>query len=113
MNAVFVLLFLATTLVAAQFEPAVPFTVDGKYPKKSEYNYNCSYFVACSKGLEDNGGIRCLAYIPRYFWDNEAQQCVLGIYGGCGATANNFEKLEDCVETARKFCVLWIDFTNK
>lgn len=47
----------------------------------------------------------CLAYFPRYYWNNDMQRCVLGIYGGCKATANNFMDQDSCEKAARRFCL--------
>lgn len=38
----------------------------------------------------------CLAYFPRFYWNKWTNRCQQFIYGGCGATANNFGTLEEC-----------------
>lgn len=50
----------------------------------------------------NEGGYQCLAYIPRYHYSHTADKCQEVVYGGCGATANNFHTLEDCEKTCGK-----------
>ncbi|GIY61357.1 papilin [Caerostris darwini] len=38
----------------------------------------------------------CRAYIPRYYYDQEAGQCKKFIYGGCGGNRNNFQTEDEC-----------------
>ncbi|XP_055938654.1 actinia tenebrosa protease inhibitors-like [Argiope bruennichi] len=38
----------------------------------------------------------CRAYMPRYYYDQQAGQCLKFIYGGCGGNRNNFETEEEC-----------------
>lgn len=74
--------------------------------KKLRFNRdNNRFFAACSKGLEEDEGPQCKVYLQRYYWDNQLQRCVMGVYGGCGATANNFEDLDSCEKAASKYCL--------
>ncbi|XP_064464808.1 papilin-like isoform X16 [Ornithodoros turicata] len=42
---------------------------------------------------------RCLAYIPRYYFDSAEGICKQFIYGGCEGNENNFETIEQCKQT--------------
>ncbi|KIH61626.1 Kunitz/Bovine pancreatic trypsin inhibitor domain protein [Ancylostoma duodenale] len=48
------------------------------------------------------GGGRCRASMRRYYYDESKGKCVKFIYGGCGATQNNFETKEECQRTCMK-----------
>ncbi|XP_077521305.1 carboxypeptidase inhibitor SmCI-like isoform X2 [Amblyomma americanum] len=39
---------------------------------------------------------RCLAYMPRFYYNATTQSCEQFIYGGCGGNANNFYSYADC-----------------
>ncbi|KAL3195687.1 hypothetical protein MRX96_001809 [Rhipicephalus microplus] len=43
----------------------------------------------------------CVAYVPRYFYNNEAKKCQLFIYGGCQGNANNFDNFTECTLTCK------------
>ena len=47
----------------------------------------------------------CKAYIRRYYFDKEAGECKVFIYGGCEGNANNFKTLAACLETCNT-CLL-------
>ncbi|GIX72449.1 carboxypeptidase inhibitor SmCI [Caerostris extrusa] len=38
----------------------------------------------------------CRARIPRFYYDQEAEQCKQFIYGGCGGNRNNFKAEDEC-----------------
>ncbi|GBM17505.1 Papilin [Araneus ventricosus] len=64
----------------------------------------------CDKAAETG---LCRAYIPRYYYDQEAGQCKKFIYGGCGGNRNNFKTEEECYNKcgalhykSREFCNL-------
>lgn len=38
----------------------------------------------------------CRAFMPRWYYDAEADECRRFIYGGCGANANNFSSRRSC-----------------
>eukprot|EP01025_Chloroclados_australasicus_P016729 TRINITY_DN1850_c0_g1_i1.p3 TRINITY_DN1850_c0_g1~~TRINITY_DN1850_c0_g1_i1.p3 ORF type:complete len:208 (-),score=29.95 TRINITY_DN1850_c0_g1_i1:381-965(-) len=40
----------------------------------------------------------CKAYIPRYYYDPESQQCEQFIYGGCQSNQNNFFTQQQCMQ---------------
>lgn len=47
----------------------------------------------CDKKAEPGN---CLAYIPRYYYDQEEGMCKKFIYGGCGGNRNNFATEFEC-----------------
>ncbi|XP_077551060.1 papilin-like [Haemaphysalis longicornis] len=42
---------------------------------------------------------RCLAYMPRYYYNTTTRTCEKFIYGGCGGNANNFFTFLECNQT--------------
>lgn len=38
----------------------------------------------------------CLDQITRFYYNSRTGQCEYFVYGGCGATDNNFESKEKC-----------------
>jgi Kunitz/Bovine pancreatic trypsin inhibitor domain len=50
---------------------------------------------ACS-GPPTTGTDLCMAYFKRWYHAADTGLCVPFVYGGCGATANNYESLEAC-----------------
>ncbi|XP_077551055.1 papilin-like isoform X2 [Haemaphysalis longicornis] len=42
---------------------------------------------------------RCLAYMPRYYYNTTTKTCQKFIYGGCEGNANNFFTLRECNQT--------------
>ncbi|PSC76067.1 Papilin [Micractinium conductrix] len=45
-----------------------------------------------------SGDVQCMAYMPRWAWDEEKKDCVQFVYGGCGGNRNNFETKELCLK---------------
>jgi hypothetical protein len=43
----------------------------------------------------------CLAYLPSWYHEPSTGLCTPYIYGGCGASANHFETLEDCQQACQ------------
>ncbi|XP_022817104.1 PI-actitoxin-Afv2a-like [Spodoptera litura] len=41
-----------------------------------------------------NEELNCLAYVPRYYYDQEKDECIFFVYGGCGGSKNNFSQKE-------------------
>ena len=41
----------------------------------------------------------CKVYGPRFFFNNETEECESFIFGGCGPNGNNFKTLEECEDT--------------
>jgi len=54
--------------------------------------------VVC-RGPPKIGPLECKAAFKRYYYDEESETCKLFIYGGCGATKNNFNSMEECQKT--------------
>lgn len=46
----------------------------------------------------------CEDVLNRYFWSNESQDCINGIYDGCLASHNNFENYDECINVAGNVC---------
>lgn len=42
---------------------------------------------------------RCMAYLPRFYYDRKEGKCKEFIYGGCEGNKNNFGKMGDCQKT--------------
>uniref|UniRef100_A0A8C9SHY4 Protein AMBP n=1 Tax=Scleropages formosus TaxID=113540 RepID=A0A8C9SHY4_SCLFO len=40
----------------------------------------------------------CKAYLPRWGFDSESNECVFFLYGGCHGNSNNFHSLQECEE---------------
>ncbi|XP_041354957.1 kunitz-type serine protease inhibitor-like [Gigantopelta aegis] len=38
----------------------------------------------------------CLAYIPSFYWNQQAHECQSFIYGGCGGNKNRFPDIPSC-----------------
>ncbi|XP_049527513.1 papilin [Dermacentor silvarum] len=45
----------------------------------------------------------CLAYMPRYYYNNVTRQCERFVYGGCQGNENNFLTFEQCNRTCTPF----------
>ena len=45
------------------------------------------------------GMISCYAYFPKIVFNSKSLKCERYIYGGCGASANMFDGLEQCQTT--------------
>lgn len=44
----------------------------------------------------------CRAAEEKYYFNPDAKKCEKFIYGGCDATANNFNALEECQKACEK-----------
>nr|prf inhibitor,chymotrypsin [Vipera ammodytes] len=42
---------------------------------------------------------RCLAYMPRFYYNPASNKCEKFIYGGCRGNANNFKTWDECRHT--------------
>eukprot|EP00890_Picochlorum_soloecismus_P004718 jgi/Picsp_1/5247/NSC_02609-R1_tissue factor pathway inhibitor len=49
-------------------------------------------------------GIACAAYIPKFYYNETLNKCEEYVYGGCGATLNNFDSREGCEKAAETYC---------
>ncbi|XP_019865378.1 trypsin inhibitor [Aethina tumida] len=47
---------------------------------------------------------QCKGLFPRYFWNDDTQECEEVIYGGCRPTKNNFLTMEECISIAKPVC---------
>lgn len=60
------------------------------------YGYFFFFLESICNLPHTSGGSRCYALMYRYHYNHEANKCEEVVYGGCGATANNFETIEEC-----------------
>ncbi|KAH6926582.1 hypothetical protein HPB50_019823 [Hyalomma asiaticum] len=75
---------------------------ENKYPTKHMCEATCKHPPAASVNpvcyLPKDPG-PCLAYVPRYYYNNETKHCERFIYGGCQGNANNFATVAECSRT--------------
>nr|CAD7203086.1 unnamed protein product [Timema douglasi] len=45
---------------------------------------------------------KCLAYMPRYYFDPETKSCTRFVYGGCLGNCNKFISVDKCLEACKK-----------
>nr|CAD7415567.1 unnamed protein product [Timema poppensis] len=45
---------------------------------------------------------KCLAYMPRYYFDPETKSCTRFVYGGCLGNCNKFISEDKCLEACKK-----------
>nr|CAD7266790.1 unnamed protein product [Timema shepardi] len=45
---------------------------------------------------------KCLAYMPRYYFDPETKSCTRFVYGGCLGNCNKFISEDKCLEACNK-----------
>jgi len=62
----------------------------------SNVNVSCQDDSTCN--LPPDSG-PCEAYIPRYYYNTEAEECMQFIYGGCEGNDNNYESYEVCTNS--------------
>ena len=48
---------------------------------------------------------RCMAIIPRYYYNPRSHSCERFIYGGCQGNANNFETVDECKRSCMRKCI--------
>lgn len=80
--------------------PTKRFTKDGIKSTCQKFS-----FLDCARGLEEDGTAACFAHVTAYYWNNELQKCVQGLYGGCRPSPNNFHDLGTCERKGRKYCL--------
>jgi len=58
----------------------------------------------CEQPLSNSsaGGVSCLAYFVRFYYDKTSKSCKEFVYGGCFGNANNFETKEECEKACKK-----------
>jgi len=64
-----------------------------------ECQKTCHPTAELCRGPPESGPQYCKAYIDAYHYDVESGTCKHHVYGGCGATKNNFFSMEECERT--------------
>ncbi|XP_018563467.1 tau-stichotoxin-Hcr2c-like [Anoplophora glabripennis] len=67
------------------------------------FSVSCFSVEDCLKDTQE-GPELCEAYIKVFKWDDDLKKCEPAIYGGCYATSNNFETIEQCQNIAEPVC---------
>ncbi len=71
--------------------------------KDQKLNILCVFFSAMPvicKDILDKG--KCLASIPRYYYNSATKTCEEFIYTGCGGSNNNFISKQSCMGVCGK-----------
>jgi hypothetical protein len=72
------------------------------YKTKQECFDTCGDCHSDPEGGDTWTGIKCLAIIPRYYFDQDHQTCKRFNYGGCGGNNNNFHTKKDCSKACKE-----------
>uniref|UniRef100_A0A8C8YG58 Eppin n=1 Tax=Prolemur simus TaxID=1328070 RepID=A0A8C8YG58_PROSS len=84
-------------------------------------NMKCCLFSCGKKCLDLNQDIcslpqvvgPCLAYFPRWWYDNVTERCFEFIYGGCLGNNNNFQSESVCMVTCKRKPLGWTPFPSQ
>lgn len=63
------------------------------------FNFFSAIPVICLD-IMDKG--KCLASIPRYYYNSATKTCEEFIYTGCGGSSNNFISKQSCIDVCGK-----------
>lgn len=60
-----------------------------------------SPFSASDRCREPALSGHCRAFIPRYYYNASENVCQQFVYGGCGQNGNNFDSIQECLQTCQ------------
>ena len=69
---------------------------NNRFETLDECNHKCGYKPP--KCLLPKSPGMCMAFFPRYYYDQTSMRCERFVYGGCQANANNFETIQECIK---------------
>uniref|UniRef100_A0A4Q8K152 U71-Liphistoxin-Lsp1c_1 n=1 Tax=Liphistius sp. SGP-2016 TaxID=1905180 RepID=A0A4Q8K152_9ARAC len=71
------------------------------FQTEEECNRKCGAVRALKTCTEDSDPGPCRGYFPRFFFNQKTGRCESFVYGGCRGNGNNYETVEECLETCR------------
>lgn len=92
------------------------FIFKGCKPSKNTFADHKKCFLECHREQYQPGVLpqrctfpkksgRCKAGILKSYYNTETEKCEAFTYGGCGANANNFEDITECIQLCERFGV--------
>ena len=80
-------------------------TTNSPSPEASTVAISNGTFCSLPPDETSDTGIACAAYIPKFYYNETSKKCEEYVYGGCGATLNNFDTKEECDKAAETYCL--------
>lgn len=62
-------------------------------------------FCSLPPDTTESTGVSCFGIFTKYFFNETVEKCEEYVYGGCGATLNNFDTKEECDKAAETYCL--------